>query len=115
MTEHGPTFGWRGKYCYVTQEKADSGLAGKGLYRFSSPADLFVDAEGHHLSHPLLDTSASVQLFATETRAFSLSQGGLNLLFEAISEERSKPCAPRLELISGLEGLGITSIGCRNK
>ncbi|RSH91385.1 hypothetical protein EHS25_009684 [Saitozyma podzolica] len=71
--------------------------------------DLLETAAGTPLAHPLLPLS-NLELYATESRAFVLARGVMPLLFEIHTLEGHKPCPPRLEVVSGLEGVGIKSI-----
>ncbi|GFZ50948.1 hypothetical protein JCM24511_08706 [Saitozyma sp. JCM 24511] len=82
---------------------------GVGLSHFTSLADLLETAAGTSMAHPLLPLS-NLELYATESRAFVLARGVMPLLFEIHTLEGHKPCPPRLEVVSGLEGVGIASI-----
>lgn len=51
-----------------------------------------------------------------ESRAFLHSAGPMHQLFEIISDDRGKPCPPRLELIEDLEGMDFhIGPGARNR
>lgn len=55
--------------------------------------------------HPAFNAKHPARLYSMESRAFLHSAGPMHQLFEIISDDRGKPCPPRLDLIEDLEGM----------
>ncbi|KAI9633710.1 uncharacterized protein MKK02DRAFT_38368 [Dioszegia hungarica] len=89
-----------------------------GVCFFPTLDDLFSPTSRSEtpLSYPTLNPSHPASLYSMESRAFLHSAGPMHQLFEIISDDRGKPCPPRLELIEDLEGMEFHIVpGARNR
>jgi hypothetical protein len=104
--DRGAVHAFRGEL--ITQGPAEF-VVNEGLFHFESFDALLTNKAPKPLTHPLLNLSC-LELHATETRAFVLCGGAMQILLEIVTVDGHKPCPPRLEPVQGLEGMGIASI-----